>query len=100
MLMQTVPDEIDDPTPGFTNAYTAKLGLGMIFAIVGTVCTLSERSRLRASILPAHTCDNSINYISRAISQGLIFVTIFVSAWNVKLLSSDGVNSGKVAAEY
>ena len=47
MLMQTVPDEIDDPTPGFTNAYTAKLGLGMIFAIVGTVCMLSEISAAR-----------------------------------------------------
>ena len=35
--------------------------------------------------------------ILRAISQGLIFVATFASAFNVKLLSTEGK---KVAAEY
>lgn len=64
MLMETYPDEIDDPNPAFPNALSVKLGNGMIFAIVGT---------------------------------GLIFVATFASAFNVKLLSTEGK---KVAAEY
>ena len=55
----------------------------------------SKIYRLRASILPAHTY---MRYdILRAISQGLIFVATFASAFNVKLLSTEGK---KVAAEY
>ncbi len=49
MLMETYPDEIDDPST--SNALSVKLGNGMIFAITGTVCLTSEisivRSRLR-----------------------------------------------------
>ena len=48
MLMETYPDEIDSPNPAFANALSVKLGNGMIFAIVGTVCMAPRRYLVRS----------------------------------------------------
>ena len=53
-------------------------------------------SKILAAPASAHICD-SIRFPLGAISQGLIFVATFASAFNVKLLSTEGK---KVAAEY